>query len=50
MSRIITEARTLCESTLSNSICSIYHFHNLQHTIEVYKSSQLNAEAENITN
>ncbi|TVZ27693.1 HD domain-containing protein [Gillisia sp. Hel_I_86] len=49
MSKIIEEAKIVCASMLSTRMCSNYHFHNLQHTLEVCKSARLIAEAENIT-
>jgi len=49
MSNVIKEAISYCESLLANSICVKYHFHNLQHTLEVYKSVQLIAVAEKVT-
>jgi predicted metal-dependent HD superfamily phosphohydrolase len=48
MSKIINETRIYCETMLSTSICSNYQFHDLQHTLEVYKNVLLIAESESI--
>jgi len=49
MSIIFNETKNYCEELLSNSICSNYQFHNLQHTREVYRNALLIADSENLT-